>query len=280
MRQMYVPSLSAEIYASAEQLLGETEIKRTESVAEIQLWADQNNIRMHRDVRYIIYFLRTTKYDLEKAKHKIQMYYKIRNARTEWFRNRNPFLSEMQELLDIGVFLPLRQKDALNRQVVIIRTAAHSPKYHSQDNVFKLDKMVLDLLLHLDESISVYGIVAIFDMKNVTLGHALQLTPSLIKKTVESWENYPCRPQLLEFVNAPAHVNFVLNVFRSFMSEKMKSRVKISKQEIQLARFVNLPSDLGGTGDSYAELALYWKEKVQEHTTWFAETEQYQKRPS
>lgn len=69
-------------------------------------------------------------------------YYTIRSARTEWFQNRDPFLPEMQELLDIGVFLPLRQKDTQNRQVVIIRTAAHSPKYHTQDNVFKLDKMV------------------------------------------------------------------------------------------------------------------------------------------
>lgn len=271
MKQVYVPSLSEEFYADAERLLGETPKTRTESVAEIQRWTQQNNIRC--DVRYIVYFLRTTKFDLEKAKNKIEKYYTIRKERVEWFQNRDPFLPEMQELLDIGVFLPLRLKDTQNRQVVIIRTAAHSPKYHSQDNVFKLDKMVLDLLLHLDETISVYGIVAIFDMKDVTLGHALQLTPSLIKRTVESWENYPCRPQLLEFVNAPIHVNFILNVFRSFMSEKMKSRVKVSKQEIQMARFVNLPTDLGGTGDSYAELTRYWKAKVHEHAAWFAGTE-------
>lgn len=67
---------------------------------------------------------------------------------------------------------------------------------------------------------------------------------------------------------------------RSFMSEKMKSRVKISKHEIKMAEFVNLPSDLGGTGESYAELALHWKRKVQEHAAWYAETEQYQKRPA
>lgn len=84
--------------------------------------------------------------------------------------------------MDIGIFLPLREKDELNRQVVIIRTAAHNPKCHSQDNVFKVDKMILDLLLYLDETISIYGIVAIFDMKNVTLGHALQLPPSLVKR--------------------------------------------------------------------------------------------------
>lgn len=42
--------------------------------------------------------------------------------------------------------------------------------------------MLLDLVLHSDETISIYGVVAIFDMKDVTLGHALQLPPTLIKR--------------------------------------------------------------------------------------------------
>ena len=53
--------------------------------------------------------------------------------------------------------------------------------------------MVLDLLLTLDGSISNDGIVAIFDMNGVTLGHALQLTPTVIKRSVESWQLYPCK---------------------------------------------------------------------------------------
>lgn len=107
---------------------------------------------------------------------------KTREKLTEWFSGRDPVRPELQELLDIGVFLPLLEKDKLNRQVVIIRTSAHDPKRHKQDNVFKVDKMILDLLLHLDDMVSVYGIVAIFDMRGVTLGHALQLPPSMIKK--------------------------------------------------------------------------------------------------
>ncbi|XP_062701989.1 retinol-binding protein pinta isoform X2 [Aedes albopictus] len=237
---------------------------------------EQPSLRMHKDIRYLVYFLRTTKYDVNKAKQKIVKYCKIRSTRIEWFQNRDPYLPEIQELLDIGVFLPLKDKDICNRQVVIIRTAAHNPKYHAQDNVFKVDKMILDLLLYLDETISIYGIVAVFDMKNVTLNHALQLPPSLVKRTVESWENYPCRPQLLEFVNAPIHVNIVLNVFRSFMSTKMKSRVKVSRRGTHVGTLVNLPPELGGTGDSYHDLTVYWKRKMQEHACWFAEAQSHE----
>lgn len=75
---------------------------------------------------------------------------------------RDPFLSEISELLSIGVFLPLRQKDEENRQIVIIRTAAHNSSKHKQNDVFKVGRMILDYLVSVDESISVYGIRAIF----------------------------------------------------------------------------------------------------------------------
>lgn len=42
--------------------------------------------------------------------------------------------------------------------------------------------MILDLALEADETISVYGVVAIFDMTGVGFAHAMQLPPGLIKK--------------------------------------------------------------------------------------------------
>lgn len=45
----------------------------------------------------------------------------MRLERVEWFANRDPFRPEIQELLDLGVFLPLKEKDDQNRQVFIIR---------------------------------------------------------------------------------------------------------------------------------------------------------------
>lgn len=42
--------------------------------------------------------------------------------------------------------------------------------------------MILDYLLYHDETISVYGITALFDMSNLQFSHGLQLTPPLIKK--------------------------------------------------------------------------------------------------
>lgn len=62
----------------------------------------------------------------------------MRAERNEWFDKRNPFQPELVELMDLGVFLPLRIKDDQNRQIFVIRTAAHDPKQHSQNDVFKV----------------------------------------------------------------------------------------------------------------------------------------------
>ncbi|XP_055906223.1 retinol-binding protein pinta [Eupeodes corollae] len=248
--------------------------QRDSSLESINKWLEENpNINACRDENHLTFFLRSCKYDLEKTKKKIKSFYIMRAERTEWFANRDPFLPEIQELLSIGVFLPLEEKDDLCRQVVIIRTSAHNPRVHSQNNVFKVSKMILDLLLRSEPEISSTGIVAVFDMVGVELGHALQLTPKLIKRSVDSWQVYPCKPKMLEFVNAPTHVNFVLNTFRLFMTTKMRSRIVVRKGTSETN--VKLPRDLGGTGMSYKELALKWKTAVEQNADYFAEYEKY-----
>ena len=111
-------------------------------------------------------------------------FYKMRSDRVEWFHNRNPLSPELGELLDLGLFLPLKDKDENGSQVFVIRTGVHNPKKHSQNDVMKVSFMVLDLALHLDESISIFGAAAIFDMSSVTMAHGLQMTPVIIKRYV------------------------------------------------------------------------------------------------
>lgn len=65
--------------------------------------------------------------------------------------------------------MPLKQKDEENRLIVIIRTAAHNPSKHKQNDVIKVGRMILDYLVAIDESISVYGIRAIFGKSHTQL---------------------------------------------------------------------------------------------------------------
>lgn len=112
-------------------------------------------------------------------------------------------------------------------------------------------------------------------MQGVALGHALQMTPMLIKRAVNSWESYPLRIQKLEFVNANFGINVVLDIFRSFMSAKMKERVSVKRGKPDFVASDNLPRDLGGTVNSYESLAVHWKHVLEKNLQWFDEDEKY-----
>jgi len=188
---------------------------------------------------------------------------------TEWYTFRDPFLTEMSELLDIGVFLPVLQKDEQHHQIVILRIAAHDPSKHLQNNVMKISMMLLDYLTLHDQNLSVYGVRAIFDMNGIKLAHALQMTPHIIKNVVNAMECQPLRIQKLEFVNANRGINVILDIFRSFMSEKLRNRITVTRDIPKFNAHDHLPIELGGSTGSYRDLAKHWKKVLQNNHQWF-----------
>lgn len=92
-------------------------------------------------------------------------------------------------------------------------------------------------------------------------------------RAVHCWENYSCKVKKLEFINAPQHINVVLDIFLKFMSKKLRDRVSVTRGQSTVE--ATLPKDLGGDGPSYADLTKHWKEKTQEKAKWFAEQEQF-----
>lgn len=116
--------------------------------------------------------------------------------------------------------------------------------------------MILDIATADNVSVSLHGLIAILDLESVTLGHALQLTPNVVKQLVHSWQEcYPFRIGSMNFINSPMYVNVVLNVFKSFMSVKLRNRVVILRRGI--AGKVSpgiLPIEYGGTDGSIQNL--------------------------
>lgn len=59
------------------------------------------------------------------------------------------------------------------------------------------------------------------------------------------------------------------------MTTKMKSRMVVSKGNCSIDERI-LPSDLNGSGESYKDLAIYWKQKMEENLEWFKEEASFQ----
>lgn len=291
--------MSAE-YASEH--LGEIEGEKQKHIDEVRKWLGDNpKLGARTEDEHIVCFLRGCKYNTEHTKEKITRFYTMRAEVPEWFSNRDPMLPEMQELLRLGLFLlgdSCRSRWSLcdatyfigcfvplskfheGRLVVIIRAAAHDPSRHNQNDVFKADKMVLDVAVkeHF-ENATVFGVAAVIDMRGVTLAHGRQLTPKIIKKAVHAWQNYHCRPKQLEFINAPTYINVLVKVFKSFMSQKLRERVRVHfSGDDPLVGIISkevLPTEYGGTNGVLQDHIDYWVRKVEGHRDWFLEDEKY-----
>lgn len=277
----YLTTLDGDALRHAAEVLNEVEDRLHEDVAKVRGWLrTQPHLNAHTDAMHIVRFLRGCKYDHEKTRRKITNFYGMRGRCTEWFDNRCPTLRQIQDMLDMGVFLPLRKHNEHRNTVVIIRAAVHNPAKHRQDDLFKTGMMVLDRALEMDETISVYGVIAIIDLAGIGVGHARQLTIKIIRNAVHAWQDcYPVRIRRLDFINAPIYVNVVLNTFRRFMREKLRNRVHVHYSSLNaLYEEVSpaiLPYEYGGTDGSLQELKEYWKSEVMENQEWFVEDEKH-----
>lgn len=276
----YVFNLDEDARKFAKQNLNETDESRKLALADIKKWLieEKPDLCAYLDDRHLLAFLRGCKFRIDRTKAKLINYYTMRKNEPAWFSNRNPHLQEIRDLVRLGVFIPLKLTHE-NKLVVIIRVAAHNPKIHKQDDVFKTGMMMLDIAAKESEQCQIYGCAAIFDMKGLTMGHGTEMTPNVIKRAVFSWQNYHIRPKQLEFINAPVYVNVVLNIFKSFMKPKMRERVRIHFNKLNSLHSVVdrkiLPPEYGGDGDSIDNLIKFWEDKLISYHDWFREDEKY-----
>lgn len=83
-----------------------------------------------------------------------------------------------------------------------------------------------DNLLIEDDNFVVGGQIGILDLTNVTPEHFSQFKPEIVKKlTYLCQDSSPVRPKGFHYVNTPHGFEFVLNMFKSFMSDEYKELV-------------------------------------------------------
>ncbi|MPC26282.1 Alpha-tocopherol transfer protein-like [Portunus trituberculatus] len=185
----YVCTLSPELVQRAKDEINEVPERRAADIEHIRDWLKhQPHINARMDDWTILRFLRGCKFSLERTKEKLDMFYTCKTLCPEWYKNRDPQDKKMRAILELGTFLPLPGHDPQSRKVVIIRTAGHDPKEYTMDEVFKATHMISDIMVDEDEPMSVTGVVQLLDLENVTAGHAMQMTPAIVKKAMTIWQ--------------------------------------------------------------------------------------------
>jgi hypothetical protein len=76
---------------------------RNEQIEAFRDWIKKTpHLRARTDDQFLITFLRSCKFSLEKAKHKLDMFYTLRSHMPEVMQNRDPFEPNLKEIIDKG----------------------------------------------------------------------------------------------------------------------------------------------------------------------------------
>lgn len=110
--------------------------------------------------------------------------------------------------------------------ITISRSGVYEVGEYDIVDVLKVKTMLLIIQMLEDDNAVVSGCHEIIDMSKATMGHFLQMTPALMKKMSSfADEAIPIRQKGAHFINTPIGFEQIFNLFRSFLSDKIKERV-------------------------------------------------------
>ncbi|XP_059054782.1 alpha-tocopherol transfer protein-like [Achroia grisella] len=201
----------------------------------------------------LVYFYNACYGDVDKAKTCIEKYYSYRKSASDFFDNRNVDSDELKPLVtDILEFAVLGQS-VEGYDVVFHRLYNTEPSKYNFELGCRLLFMTIDSCL--TKRGPSPGIIFLFDMRGVKLGHLTRVGLSHLRKFFQFvQEAMPVRMKAIHVLNTEALVDKLILLIKPFMDKKFYDMLKFHQKDENLDSFYekviprsSLPSDFGGT---------------------------------
>ena len=137
---------------------------------------------------------------------KYDLFYTVRSLTPEWFDDWDPTEQGVRNVLNTGAFLPLRGYDKKGRFVMIVRQRFLDPAVITIDQLYKTFLILFSVAMEENNQVSLTwlalshspcwqaystGYVIISDQEDITLKHAMMLTPSILRKHMVVFQVWP-----------------------------------------------------------------------------------------
>lgn len=94
--------------------------------------------------------------------------------------NKQPNAKEMRQIGDDDVIVVPPYRNKCGRRIIIFRVGNWNPRKYPMDELFKAMISILELAV-LEPQAQILGGIAIFDFKDITMSHALTVTPQVCR---------------------------------------------------------------------------------------------------
>ena len=284
---------SSDLMQIALEELGETDEKRNDSLCQFRELISQKphlkgccnkDAAMRLDdpncphgTRFLLRFLRTHKFDVEKALNQMESYLKMKWDCPQWHTELEPKENErFLELLENGFIFVSPGRDKEGRKVLVVMNRQIDPTRHTSSDEMKAVMSTMETLLIMDEETQIRGLSYVFYFKNLKFSQVFIWSPTDAGKMLIGCDNnLPLRHRSVIVSDTPFGMGVVIDFGKSFLREELKSAIQVVGDASKIKKASNgvfdspdiLPSDIIGDEGKYTarEMAAMWKEKVVKH---------------
>lgn len=229
----YKSKLDSESRKRAREEIHEVESDVVSAVQTFRKWVIEQDawLKSPTDFEFLLRFLRARKFSQVGARQTLENYLANITNVPQWFADVDPAEAKVQDLLKSGIYMSPNKLDKDNRRLIIGRLGAIDVgklKTYGAETVFRTICLTANWVVR-DEHTQVDGLKVLIDWSGVTLQHATTLfTQENAKKFINFFQNsLPKRVKGINMYNEPPFFDAVFSILKTFMKDKMKSRIKL-----------------------------------------------------
>lgn len=270
---MFPTRLTKEIEEKAEKELGETAEVRDLGLKQIREWIIQQPFANQTPGDLLLLnYLRGCRFDQAKAREKLSHYFTRRAHVRDIYQSRDPEKAELDDILSRGIISLAMSEDT---EMIILRWEHCDVKKVPLINVLKLGFMLFDVFVHESPTFMAVGHTVLIDCQNLPFGYIKQFSPSLLKELEYiMFKAYPTRIKGVHVVNSGTVMGIMVSMFKPFLPENIKSRIKIyancgTSDILKHIPSHVLPQEYGGRGESIDTLKERTRKILKDRRAWF-----------
>ncbi|KAK3921354.1 Alpha-tocopherol transfer protein-like [Frankliniella fusca] len=252
-----------------------------DDVKRLREWLrKQPHLPSHMEDERLERFLYGCKFSLERTKHVLDTYYRVRATSPEIFGNRDPLSDELQRNIRDMSYFVLPKLTSEGYRVTIFRLNNTDVDKFVLQELTKRVVMCLDVRLKEEKCLSNIMVV---DFQGFSLQHFAKFSPTLagVRKAMLCVQDaFPLRLHQVHFTNCMPIVDKVAAAFTPLLKEKLVKKFFFHSNLDKLYRHVDpeiLPNEYGGKAGTFEELNDAWRRKLESYQKWFLEEEKISK---